>query len=173
MELRFFQYKVKDWRIAAKLTQVELDEACGFSKGTVGDIEQGKKPSSEEQLVAIVICTNRDLLPTLMESFGSLYRRLQPFEASLRRRFGKEPPPPPPDETEEYRQGRDLLFSGADILLRNLLRISDRKAFLTEVLFAAAARDTRSDQPKLQRVKKKGGTRKKRKQKTPVHTDTG
>ncbi|HTG31733.1 MAG TPA: helix-turn-helix transcriptional regulator [Thermoanaerobaculia bacterium] len=172
MDAGFFQDRVKGWRIAAELTQVELDEACGFSKGTVGDIEQGKKPLSEEQLVAIVICTSRDLLPTLMESFGSLYKRLQPFEAPLRRRFGKEPPPLPPDETEEYRQGRDRLFSGADILLRKLLIVSDRKAFLAEVLLDAAARDARSDKPKPQRVKKKGGTRKKRRQKTPAHADT-
>lgn len=172
MDAGFFQDRVKGWRIAAELTQVELDEACGFSKGTVGDIEQGKKSLSEEQLVAIVICTNRDLLPTLMESFGSLYKRLQPFEAPLRRRFGKEPPPPPHGETENYRQGRDRLFSGADILIKEMLRISDRNAFLAEILFDAAARITRSDKPKPQRVKKKGGPRKKRPQKTPAQADT-
>jgi transcriptional regulator with XRE-family HTH domain len=172
MDAGVLQDRVKGWRIAAELTQVELDEACGFTKGTVGDIEQGKKSLSEEQLVAIVICTNRDLLPTLMESFGSLYKRLQPFEAPLRRRFGKEPPPPPLGETENYRLGRDRLFSGADILIKELLRISDRNAFLAEILFDAAAREIRRDQPKPQRVKKKGGTRKKRKQKTPAHADT-
>jgi hypothetical protein len=96
-----------------------------------------------------------------MEGFGSLYSKLLPFEATLRRRFDKEPPPPPLEETEGYRHGRDLLFSGADILLKMLLRISDRKAFLTEILLDAATRDVESHKPMRNRVRKKGGTRKK------------
>jgi transcriptional regulator with XRE-family HTH domain len=165
MEAKAFQDRVKDWRIAAGLNQVQLNEACGFPEDTVTEIEQGRKALTEEQLVAIVICTNRDLLPTLLESFGSLYKKLRPLEVTFRRRFDKGPPPPPPDETEEYRRGRDLLFSGADVLLKLLLRISDRQSFLAEILLDAAARDIK---PKQSRVRKKGGTRKKTVKKTPA-----
>jgi transcriptional regulator with XRE-family HTH domain len=173
MEATAFQDRVKAWRTAADLTQVELNKICGFSEGTIAEIEQGRKSPSDEQLVAIIICTNRDLLPTLLESFGSLCRRLLPLEATLRRRFDKEPPPPPPDETEDYRHGRDLLFSGADILLKQLLRISDRKNFLTEILLDAAARDIASEEPKRNRVRKKGGTRKKAPKKPAVPPGSG
>ncbi len=164
MEAKAFQDRVKDWRIAADLNQVQLNEACGFPEGTIAEIEQGRKELTEEQLVVIIICTNRNLLPTLLESFGSLYRNLRPLEATLRRRFDKEPPPPPLYATEEYRQGRDLLFAGLDQMLKLTLRVSDREDFIDKILFDAADRDIK---PKQSRVRKKGGTRKKTVKKTP------
>jgi len=154
MDADAFRNKVVKWRLDANMSQDDLDDACGFRLGTVGEIERGDLDLTDEKLVSILICTNRDLLWTLMEDFGSLFMRLQPIEASLRRRLGKEPLPLPPDEDEEFERGLRSMLDGAEVVYRRQLRVSNRRTLLTDALREAAARDSPRAEPERRRAKK-------------------
>jgi transcriptional regulator with XRE-family HTH domain len=154
MEASEFQGKISRWRLEAEMSQEDLDKACGFKPGTVGRLEQDKLPLDDERLVRILICTDRDLLSTLAESYGALFKRLQPLEGTLRARFGKPSPPPPPDEDEEFRRGLAAMLSGLEMVLRKVGRVSDRRAMILDLLTEAAARDARSEKPARKRIRK-------------------
>jgi transcriptional regulator with XRE-family HTH domain len=164
MDADAFRKKIAKWRLDVNMSQAELDEACGFRRGTVGEIELGDLNLTDEKLVSIMICTNRDLLWTLMEDFGSLFKRLQPLEASLRRRLGKEPLLLPPDEDEEFERGLASMLAGMEIVYRKQLRISNRRTLLTDALLEAAARVSPRAKPNRKRAEK---PRKRRKKKPP------
>jgi len=153
MDAAAFRDRIRDWRMQVDMTQEELDEACGFQPGTVGRLEQGKRKLTDAILVTIIICTERDLLWTLAEGFGALFKRLRPLEAPLRQRFGKEPPQRPLDEDEELEKALTSMLAGAKVVLRKQTRASDRRALMIDFLLEAAARDAQSVQSGRKRVR--------------------
>jgi transcriptional regulator with XRE-family HTH domain len=154
MDAEAFRDRIRDWRMQAELTQEELDEACGFSPGMVGRLERGEDVKlTDERLAAIIICTERDLLWTLAESFGALFKRLQPLETPLRQRLGKGPPQGPQDEDEELEKALTSMLAGAKVVLRKQAHASDRRALMIDFLLEAAARGTQSVQSGRKRVR--------------------
>ena len=158
MDANAFRDRIARWRLDVKLSQEALDRKCGFREGTVARLEQGKLALTDEKLVRIVIGTGRDLLWTLMEGFGSLFKRLQPLEPSLRQELGKERPPQPLDEDGELQQALGAMLANMEIVLKKQTRAADRRALVLEILSEAAARDVRLDEPRNRRA---AGPRKK------------
>jgi transcriptional regulator with XRE-family HTH domain len=164
MDTEAFQERVKQWRIDAGLSQEALDQECGFKSGTIGRIERGTLKLTDDRLVTIVICTKRDLLWTLAETYGSLLKRLQPIEVFLRQQLGKAPPPNPPDKDEEFEQALASMLMGAETVFRKQMRASDPRTLIADVLLEAAARDVRGDEPERRRIR---GPRKKESSEPP------
>lgn len=160
MDADAFRRSIARWRDEADLNQFELDEECDFLPGTVGRLERETLALTDENLAKILICTNRDLLSTFLEEFGSLYRRLRPLDAALREDLGKAAPPQPPDQDEEFERGSASILSGLEIVLRKLVRAGDHRTLLSDALLEFGARNPQGKKPR-QRVRKKGGTRKK------------
>jgi transcriptional regulator with XRE-family HTH domain len=152
MDANAFRDKIARWRLDVKLGQETLDRECGFRKGTVARLEQGKLALTDEKLVRIVICTGRDLLWTLLEGCGSLFQRLQPLELSLRQELGKERRPQPLDQDGELQRALGAMFASLEIVLKKQTRAADRRALMMEILAEAAARDVRLDEPKSKRA---------------------
>ncbi|HEY7215372.1 MAG TPA: helix-turn-helix transcriptional regulator [Thermoanaerobaculia bacterium] len=153
MDAAAFRDRIKDWRMQADMSQEALDVACGFHPGTVGRMERGDLKLTDERLVAIILCTERDLLWTLAEGFGALFKRLRPLETSLRQRLGKGPPPRSLDEDEELEKALTSMLAGAKVVLRKQARAADRRALMIDFLLEAAARDAQSVQSGRQRVR--------------------
>jgi transcriptional regulator with XRE-family HTH domain len=149
MDLRGFQDRIARWRAEADLTQDELDGECGFRSGTVGRLERKKREMTDEQLIRILIATKRDLLWTLLESCGSLYKRLKPLEEDLRRQQGAELPPTLLEDGE-FQNGIANFLSGAQVVLAKVAKASDPKAWATDLLLRAAIKD---EKPKRERIR--------------------
>jgi transcriptional regulator with XRE-family HTH domain len=159
MDANAFRDRIARWRLDVNLSQVALDRECGFREGTIGKLEEGERALTDEMLVRILICTDRDLLWTLVEGCGSLFKRLQPIEPSLRQELGRERPPQPLDEDGELQRALDAMFANMEIVLKKQTRAADRRALMMEILSEAAARDARADG---QRRKRAAGPRKKK-----------
>jgi transcriptional regulator with XRE-family HTH domain len=152
MDANAFRDRIAGWRLDAGLSQEALDKACGFRSGTVGRLEQRKLALTDEMLVSIVICTDRDLLWSLVEGCGSLFKQLQSLEAPLRQRFARQPPPQPLDQDAEFRLALDAMLSNMEIVFRKQTRATDRRALMIDILSEAAARDVQGDRPKRKRA---------------------
>jgi transcriptional regulator with XRE-family HTH domain len=152
MDANAFRDRIARWRLDANLSQKKLNQECGFRNGTIGKLEEGERALTDEMLVRIVICTGRDLLWTLLEGCGSLFKRLQPLEPSLRQQLGKERPPQPLDEDGELQRALGAMLANMEIVLKKQTRAADRRALMMDILAEAAARDARSDGPKRKRA---------------------
>jgi transcriptional regulator with XRE-family HTH domain len=159
MDANAFRDRIARWRLDVNLSQMALDRECGFREGTIGKLEEGERALTDEMLVRILICTGRDLLWTLVEGCGSLFKRLQPLEPSLRQELGRERPPQPLDEDGELQRALDAMFANMEIVFKKQTRAADRRALMLEILAEAAARDARADG---QRRKRAAGPRKRK-----------
>jgi transcriptional regulator with XRE-family HTH domain len=159
MDANAFRDRIARWRLDVNLSQVALDRECGFRAGTIGKLEEGERALTDEMLVRILICTGRDLLWTLVEGCGSLFKRLQPLEPSLRQELGRERPPQPLDEDGELQRALDVMFANMEIVFKKQTRAADRRALMMEILAEAAARDAQADG---QRRKRAAGPRKRK-----------
>lgn len=159
MDANAFRDRIARWRLDVKLSQGALDRKCGFREGTVARLEQGKLALTDDKLVRIMIGTGRDLMWTLLEGCGSLFKRLQSLEPSLRQELGRERPPQPLDEDGELQRALGAMLANMEIVLKKQTRAADRRALMMEILAEAAARDVRLDEPKNKRA---AGPRKKK-----------
>ncbi len=152
MDANVFRDRIARWRLEADRTQEQLDEDCKFLPGTVARLEQGKRALTDEMLVRVLICTNRDLLWTVAGVCGSFLKRLQSHEAELRQELGRGRPPQPLDQDEDFLQALDTMFAGMEIILKKQTRAADRRALMMEILSEAAERDAQADGRKRRRA---------------------
>ncbi|MES1243534.1 MAG: hypothetical protein ABUT39_18135 [Acidobacteriota bacterium] len=145
---------IAQWRKAAGFTQAELDEVCSFSSGTVQRLEQERLLLKDEQLVLILINTDRNLLWTLCGSLGSLYKRLEPIEARLRRERNAPEAPIPPDDDPEYQAELDRMFSGMQAVAKRIYRAADPRISVRDFLLRAAT-DVAPGEPRRRRVRQR------------------
>jgi transcriptional regulator with XRE-family HTH domain len=129
------------WRESAGLTQGELDRACRFKRGTVARLEQQRLKLTEEQLIRILICTDRDLLWSLAETFGTLYRRLEQLEGDQRASLGKPAAVEDLPADDEFQNGLQKMLSGAQVVLMKMARASDQRRWFADILLRAAGTD--------------------------------
>jgi hypothetical protein len=134
------------------MTQEDLDSACGFSPGTVGRLEQQRLKLTEEQFVQIIIATDRDLLWSLAETFGTLYRRLEPLERDQRSILGKPAVLEDLPADAEFQNGLQEMLSGAQVVLTKVARATDQRRWFADLLLRAAGPD--AEQRKRKRVRK-------------------
>ncbi|HKV13150.1 MAG TPA: helix-turn-helix transcriptional regulator [Thermoanaerobaculia bacterium] len=149
MDLSGLRDKVARWRAEAGLTQEDLDQECGFRPGTVGRLERKKREMSDEELIRILIATKRDLLWTLLESCGSLYKRLKPLEEDLRRRQGVEHPPTFLEDGE-FQNGITSFLSGMQVVITKMAKASDPGVWAADLLLRAAVHE---EKPRRERVR--------------------
>ena len=134
------------------MTQEDLDCACGFSPGTVSRLEQQRLKLTDEQLVQIVISTDRDLLWSLAEIFGAIYRRLEPLERDQRASLGKPAALTDLPADAEFRKGLQEMLSGAQVVFMKVARATDERRWFADLLLRAAG--TEEAQRKRKRVRK-------------------
>jgi transcriptional regulator with XRE-family HTH domain len=152
MDANAFRDRIARWRLDADRTQDQLDEDCGFLPGTVARLEQGKLALTDERLVRILICTDRDLLWTVAGVCGSFLKRLQSQEAELRQELGRKRPPQSLDQDEDFLQALSTMFASMEIVLKKQTRAADRRALMAEIFAEAAEREARFDEPQRQRA---------------------
>ncbi|MEA2558933.1 MAG: hypothetical protein QOH06_437 [Acidobacteriota bacterium] len=134
------------------MTQEELDSACGFSAGTIGRLEQQRLKLTEEHLVQIIIATDRDLLWSLAEIFGALYRRLEPLEREQRANMGRTAALADLPADAEFQNGLQEMLSGAQVVLMKMARATDQRRWFADLLLRAAGPE--AEQRKRKRVRK-------------------
>lgn len=152
MDANAFRNRIAPWRLAANLSQEALDQKCGFRKGTVGKLEEGKRTLTDEMLVRILICTDRDLLWTVAGVCGSFLQRLQSHEAELRQELGRERPPQLLDQDTDFLTALATMSASMEIVLKKQTRAADRRSLMTEIFAEAAEREARFDKPQRQRA---------------------
>jgi transcriptional regulator with XRE-family HTH domain len=155
MNVSDFQSKIVEWRTAADLSQAGLDEACGFLPGTVGRLERGILKLKEEQLVRIVRWTKRDLLWTLLESCGVLYRSLLPLEEELDRHSKSSFAAQTIWQDEDFKNALAGLLTGAEVVLTKVAKAAEPKPWISDLLLRAADRAALDGQRR--RVRKRRG----------------
>ncbi|HEX3127401.1 MAG TPA: hypothetical protein VH394_08730 [Thermoanaerobaculia bacterium] len=148
-----FRGMIAYWRKAANLTQAELDEACKFPGGTVQRLEQKRLILKNEQLVLILIRTDRNLFWTMSGVLGALYRQLEPLDIRLRAELGV-PEPPVPDEDPEYQADLDRMFSAMESVAKRMYRAADPRTSMRDFLLRAAA-DVPAVESRRRRVRSK------------------
>lgn len=159
MDANDFRNKIARWRLELNWSQDDLDRKCEFRTGTVRRLEEEKLKLKDEMLVRILICTGRDLLWTLVEECGSLFKTLQPHEEPLRRQLGRERPPQTLDQDGEFQSALGTMLSSMAVVLKKQTRATDRRALMIDILSEAAARDAQGNQP--QRLRASGPRNKK------------
>jgi transcriptional regulator with XRE-family HTH domain len=152
MDADVFGNRIAAWRLDANLSQEDLDQECRFPAGTVARLEQGKLAMTDDKLVRILICTGRDLLWAVAGLCGSLLKRLQSLEASLRLELGRERPPQPLDQDDDFQTALAVMFTNLEIILKKQTRATDRRALMMDILTEAAARDPHGESPKRKRA---------------------
>jgi transcriptional regulator with XRE-family HTH domain len=144
--------RISLWRESAGLTQGELDRACKFKRGTVARLEQHRLKLTEEQLVRILISTGRDVLWSLAETFGALYRSLEPLERDQRASLGKPAALEDLPADDEFQNSLQKMLSEAQVVLSKMARASDQRRWFADILLRAAGTDPA--QRKRKRVRK-------------------
>ena len=146
-----FRARIAVWREKAELTQEELDEACGFSPGTISRLEQKRAKLTEKQFIQILSATGRDLLWSLAEAFGTAYRHLEPLEREKRASRGKPTAEDLPVDAD-LQKGLQEMLSGAQVVVMKMVRATDERRWFADLLLRAAGTD--EAQRKRKRVRK-------------------
>ena len=140
MDLRGFQEHIPRWRTQARLTQSQLDDACGFRPGTVGRIERMKVKITDAQFVSILLATKRDLVWTLLENCGLLYRRLQPLEVKLAEKLG--PSLHARWEDGGLQNALTELFGAARFVIMKIAKATDTRSWITDLFLRVAENES-------------------------------
>ncbi|HEX3531872.1 MAG TPA: helix-turn-helix transcriptional regulator [Thermoanaerobaculia bacterium] len=157
MKVSDFQSKIAEWRLAENLSQQQLDRECGFARGTIARIEQGKLEMKNDQFLRILERTGRDLLATLLEDCGTLFSELLPLSQEIAQSSGTGSAAQSVWHDRELETGLTDLLSGARVVLSKVVKASDQRLWASELLLRAASQA--SSTPVRQRAGKRGKPR--------------
>lgn len=160
MDVNAFRSDIAAWRLERDFSQTQLDQACGFPEGTVGRIERLKRKVSEEELAKIFIALERDFVWSLLGVCGSVYRKLQPFEAQ-RGPVRGDPSSKPvmaSQRTDDFSKGLGQMLEGIRVVLDHLAKTSDPRAWVIEMMLLASSQESSKVGRSRGRRKKRDGS---------------
>src|SRR5262249_50676535 len=121
---------------------------------TVARIEQGKLQMKNDQFILILKRTKRDLLSTLLEDCGKLYRELASLAQEISLSSGTDSSAQGIWPDRELETGMADLFSAARTIFLKITRTSDEKRWASDLLLRAAGEAPST--PKRRRAGKRG-----------------
>jgi transcriptional regulator with XRE-family HTH domain len=152
MNVNDFRSKIGGWRLAKNLSQEELDLECGFLPGTVARLEQEKVEMKNDQFLRILGRTGRDLVSTLLEDCGTLFRELLPLAQEISPSSGNDSSAQGIWHDREFESALSGLLSGARVVISKVAKASDQKLWASDLLLRAASQASKA--PARKRARK-------------------
>lgn len=157
MDVNSLRPDISQWRLKAGVSQEELDQRAGFSKGTAGRIERGERNVTEKEIVRILMSLDLDVSSAFIAACGGLLRRLLKAEAGIREQTGTKPSDSSAEEQEQtqFKDDIDQMIVAFRKILLRFGAVSHPVLWAKDLMLTAAPEEEPAGGSR-KRVRKKG-----------------
>ena len=157
MDVNSLRPDISQWRLKAGVSQEDLDQMAGFTKGTIGRIERRERNVTEEEIARILVSLDMEVGAAFITACGGLLRRLLTAETGIREELGKKPPEGTAENLEltQYRKSIEQAMAGFRDILLYMGKASHPMRWMEDWMLTASPEEEPAGSSR-KRVRKKG-----------------